>query len=138
MVDHGEAIDLLEHIHLALGDFDEPLGGRSITIEMLRLRADIDPTLFRRALGALIAQFLERSGSSDGLTVSVTRSDKALRIEVLNDEDDSGAREPPDLTSLSDALHAAGAAVGIGPAGSPVIGWITVPAEAGTGGPADA
>lgn len=79
------SVDLLEEIRAAL-DTVEPLPlGRTVDIELSRLRVLADPMLFRRELAECIESALAHSGPSDSITVRVARTGKAARIEVIDE-----------------------------------------------------
>lgn len=83
-------VDLLEEIRAVLDGLGSLLDGRTVDIEMSRLRVLADPTVLRRELGELVELALSRSEASDPITVRVTRAGKAARIAVVNDAGDAG------------------------------------------------
>jgi signal transduction histidine kinase len=83
-------VDLLEEIRAVLDGLGSLLLGRTVDIEMSRLRVLAEPTMFRRTLAELIELALANSEPADPITVRVTRAGKAARVEVVNDDDDGG------------------------------------------------
>ena len=81
-------VDLLEEIRAVLDGLGSRLDGRTVDIEMSRLRVLADPMVLRRTLAELIELALARSEPPDTITVRVTRAGKAARVEVVNDDGD--------------------------------------------------
>jgi signal transduction histidine kinase len=79
------SVDLLEEIRTALDGLEPALLGRTIDIEMPRLRVLADPMLFRRMFADLIGCAVAHSEPPDSITVHVARTGKEARIEVVNE-----------------------------------------------------
>lgn len=132
------SVDLLEEIRAALDSLEPLLLGRIIDIEMPRLRVLADPMLFRRVFAELIGYAVADSEPADSITVRVARTEKAARIEVVNETGHATGDDLPDLASAAEELRAMGAEIGIeGPIGA-VIYWMTLPLPPGASSAADA
>ena len=83
-------VDLLEEIRAMLDGLGSLLDGRTVDIEMSRLRVLAEPLVLRRELAELVERALAQSELSDPITVRVTRAGKVARIEVVNDAGDTG------------------------------------------------
>jgi signal transduction histidine kinase len=124
------SVDLLEEIRAALDTLEPLLVGRTLDIEMSRLRVLAEPRLFRRAFAECIASALAHSEPSDSFTVRVSRTGKAARIEVINEDGDLEGDGVPELATAAQEFRAMGGEMGT--AGSVgVICWMTLPLAPG-------
>lgn len=79
------SVDLLDALRAALNELEPLLAGRIVDIEISRLRVLADPVLFRRELTSLIESAVADPEPTASITVRVTRTGKAARIEVVNE-----------------------------------------------------
>jgi hypothetical protein len=122
----SSSVDLLEEIRAALDGLGSLLFGRTVDIEMSRVRVLADPTVFGRVLADLIGHAIAHSEPPDSITVRVTRTGKAARVEVINDCGDVVGDDLPDLASAAEELRTMGGEIGTaGPVGA-VTYWITL------------
>ena len=136
--DGPRSVDLLEEIRTALDGLEPLLLGRTVDIEMSRLRVLADPMLFRRVFTALIGSAVAHSEPPDSITVRVARTGKAARIEVVNEGGHVVRDDDPDLAAAAEVLRAMGGEIGTaGPVGA-VICWMTLPLAPGASSAADA
>ena len=82
-------VDLLEEIRAALDGLGPLLLGRTVDVEMPRLRVLADPAALRQELGNLVETAVADTDRSDAITLRVTRAGKSARIEVVNDAGDA-------------------------------------------------
>jgi signal transduction histidine kinase len=82
------SVDLLEALRAALDELEPRLVGRTVDIEMARLRVLGGPTLVRETLAELIGSALASIQPADGITVRVARTAKAARIDVISEVGD--------------------------------------------------
>jgi light-regulated signal transduction histidine kinase (bacteriophytochrome) len=132
------SVDLLEEIRTALDGLEPALLGRTIDIEMPRLRVLADPMLFRRMFADLIGCAVAHSEPPDSITVHVARTGKEARIEVVNESGHVAGDELPDLASAAEELRAMGGEIGTGGPVGAVIYWMTLPLAPGVSSAADA
>jgi hypothetical protein len=131
------SVDLLEEIRAALDSLEPLLVGRTVDIEMSRLRVLADPMLFRRVFAERFASALARSEPSDAITVRVSRTGKAARIELINEGGHLAGDDLPDPGAAGDEFRAMGGEIGTaGPLR--VICWMTLPLAPGASSAADA
>ena len=83
-------IDLLEEIRAALDGLGPLLLGRTVDVEMPRLRVLADAAALRQELGDLVEAAIASTGRSDAITVRVSRAGKSARIEIVSDGDRGG------------------------------------------------
>jgi hypothetical protein len=131
------SLDLLEEMRAALDELQQLLGGRTVDIELARLRVSGDPSLFRRAFGHLIRSAVAHSQPSASITVRVARTGKAVRIEVVDDDGDPARAESPASPLLAEELRAMGGDLGGGGLGNAAC-WMTWPLAPGASHAADA
>jgi hypothetical protein len=138
-VDSNEltSVDLLEELRTALDRLGSLLIGRTVDIEMSRLRVLADPI----RLGPLFAELIEfavvHAQPPDAITVRVTRTGKAARIEIINDAGDVAGDDLPDIEPAAQALRTMGGEIGTAGQARGVICWITLPLAPGTSNTAD-
>ena len=132
------SVDLLEEIRAALDTLESLLLGRTVDIEMSRLRVLTDPTLFRRVIAECIASALARSEPPDSITVRVARTGKAARIEVINDGGHVAGDDLPDLGAAAEEFRAMGGEIGTALPLGDVICWMTLPLAPGASSAGDA
>jgi K+-sensing histidine kinase KdpD len=106
------SVDLLEELRAALDKVEPLIGGRTVDIEMSRMRVLVDPVLFRREFASLIESAVAGTEPNHAITVRVTRTGKSARIDVVRESDSVGSDD--------------------------VIGSITLPLVPGTSSAADA
>ena len=132
------SVDLLEEIRAALDGLEPLLLGRIVDIEMSRLRVLAAPLLFRRVFAELIGYAVAHSEPPDSITVRVARTEKAARIEVVNEGGYVAGDDRPDLASAAEELRAMGGEIGTaGPFGGEIC-WMTLPLAPGASSAADA
>jgi signal transduction histidine kinase len=78
-------VDLLEEIRAALDGLGPLLLGRTVDVEMPRLRVLADGVALRQELGDLVETAVTNTDRSDAITVRVARAGKSARIEVVSD-----------------------------------------------------
>jgi K+-sensing histidine kinase KdpD len=93
------SVDLLEELRAALDGVEPLIVGRTVDIEMSRLRVLADPVLFRREFASLIESAVVNSEPTHSITVRVTRTGKSARIDVVNEGD--GARADDVIGSMT-------------------------------------
>jgi hypothetical protein len=131
-------VDLLEEVQATLAELDPLLLGRTVNIEMARLRVQADPVAFRPAFRSLVAHLLTHSEPSDSITVRVARSDQRARIEVFDEDGRLSGDDLPDLAAVAKELLATGGEIGtVGPVEA-VVGWMTLPLATGPSSSPDA
>jgi signal transduction histidine kinase len=81
-------VDLLEVIRAALDGLGPLLDGRTVDVEMPRLRVLAEAVTLRQALADLVGSAVADTDASDSITVQVSRAGKSARIEVVNDAGD--------------------------------------------------
>ncbi len=134
----SRSVELLEEIRAALDTLEPLLLGRTVDIEMSRVRVLADPMPFRRVFAACISFALGRSEPSDAITVRVTRTGKAARIEVIIEGAHVARDDLPDLATAEEEFRAMGGEIGTaGPVGD-VMCWMTLPVAPGASSAADA
>ena len=126
VVNGPTSVDLLEEIRAALDELDPLLIGRTVDIEMSRIRVLADPMRLRRVFVQLIGYAVARSQPPSSITVRVVRRGKAARIEVVNDAGLASGDDPPDLTSAVEDLRAMGGEFWLAEPAGPVVGWMTL------------
>jgi hypothetical protein len=131
------SVELLEEIRAALDTLEPLLVGRTVDIEMSRVRVLADPMVFRRVFAACITSALEHSDPSDAITVRVARTGKAARIDVIIEDGQVAPDELPDLAGAEE-FRAMGGEIGIGEPAGDVICWMTLPMAPGASSAADA
>jgi signal transduction histidine kinase len=132
------SVDLLEEIRAALDGLEPILLGRTVDIEMSRLRVLADPVLFRRVFAEFIKFAVARSDAPDPITVRVARTGKVVRIEVINEGGPVVRDDLPDLGSAREELRAMGGELGTPEPGGAVAGWMSVALTSGAASAADA
>jgi hypothetical protein len=130
------SVELLEEMRAALDTLEPLLRGRTVDIEMSRVRVLADPMIFRRVFAAGIAYALERSGQSDAITVRVGRTGKAARIEILIEGVDVAPDELPNLAAAEE-FRAMGGEIGTAGSSGDVLCWMTLPVAPGASSAAD-
>jgi hypothetical protein len=138
-VDSNEltSVDLLEELRTALDGLGSPLIGRTVDIEMSRLRVLADPIRFRPVFAELIEFAVVHSRPPDAITVRVTRTGKAARIEIINDAGDVAGDELPDIGHAAQAMRTMGGEIGTSGQAHGAICWITLLLAPGTSNTAD-
>jgi hypothetical protein len=136
--DGPTSVDLLEEIRAALDGLGSLLLGRTVDIEMSRLRVLADPTVLRRVLAELVGSAAAHSEPSDSITVRVTRTGKVARIEVVNESGHTMGDDLPAIARAAHALRAMDGEIGTAGAGDGVISWMTLPLAPGAASAADA
>jgi signal transduction histidine kinase len=81
-------VDLLEEIRAALDGLGPLLLGRTVDVEMPRLRVLADAGTLRQVLAELVGSAVADTDASDAITVRVSRAGKSARIDVVNDAGD--------------------------------------------------
>lgn len=81
-------VDLLEVIRAALDGLGPLLDGRTVDVEMPRLRVLAEAVTLRQALADLVGSAVADTDASDSITVRVSRAGKSARIEVVIDAGD--------------------------------------------------
>jgi len=132
------SVDLLEEIRAALDGLEPLLVGRTVDIEMSRVRVLAEPMLFRRVFAECIASALAHSEPSDSITVRVARTGKAARIEVINEGGHPGGDDLFDLTAAAEEFRAMGGEIGTALPLGDVVCWMTLPLAPGASSAADA
>ena len=132
------SVDLLEEMRAALDTLEPLLAGRTVDIEMSRLRVLADPMPFRRVFAECIRSALARSEPSDSITVRVSRTGGAARIEVIDEGGHLTGADHPDLAVAAEELRGMGGEIGIAEPFGDVICWMTLPMAPGASSAADA
>ena len=81
------SVDLLEELRGALDRIEPLLAGRTVDIEMARLRVLADPEQFRQEFASLIEAAVAVAGPARSITVRVARTGQSARIDVVNEHD---------------------------------------------------
>jgi signal transduction histidine kinase len=131
------SVDLLEEIRAALDTVEPLLVGRTVDIELSRVRVLAEPTLFRRVFAECITSALARSEASDAITVRVSRTGKAARIEVINEGGDFEDDDLPEIGAAAQEFRAMGGDIGAAEPSSGVLCWMKLPLEPGASSAAD-
>ena len=136
--DGPRSVDLLEEMRAALDALEPLLLGRIVDIEMSRLRVVADPMLFRRVFAALIGSAVAHSAPPDSITVRVTRTGQAARIEIVNEGGYIARGELLDLAAAAEEWRVMGGEIGTaGPDGAATC-WMTLPLAPGASSATDA
>ena len=80
-------VDLLEEIRAALDGLGPLLLGRTVDVEMPRLRVLADAAALRQELADIVETVIANTDRYDAITVSVARAGKSARIEIVSDRD---------------------------------------------------
>ena len=83
-----QSIDLLDLLRATLDEAEPALDGRTVDIELPRVRVLADPPEFAREFAALLATVLVEASPARALVVHVTRTGKTARIDVTDDGGD--------------------------------------------------
>ena len=132
------SVDLLDELRAVLEELESLLAGRIVDIEMSRLRVLADPMTFRRVFAELIGSAVAHSEPPDAITVRVSRTGNAARLEVIDEGGHVAGDGLPDLASAAQALRAMGGEIGTPGPLEPAIWWMTLPLAPGTSSAADA
>jgi hypothetical protein len=81
-------VDLLEELRAALDEIEPLIAGRTVDIELARLRVLADPLLFRREFASLIESVAADAEPTDAISVRVTRTGNSARIDVAGERAD--------------------------------------------------
>jgi hypothetical protein len=84
-------VDLLEQLRAALDDAEPLLAGRTVDIEMARVRVVTDTARFRREFASLIESAVADAAPRHSITVRVARTGGTARIDVFDDDDGGSA-----------------------------------------------
>ena len=106
------SVDLLEELRGALDRIEPLLAGRTVDIEMARLRVLADPEQFRQEFASLIESAVAIAGPARSITVRVARTGKSARIDVVDEHDREEADEVIGTMTLPLAPGASSAADG--------------------------
>ena len=87
------SVDLLEELRGALDRIEPLLAGRTVDIEMARLRVLADPEQFRQEFASLIESAVAVAGPARSITVRVARTGQSARIDVVDEHDREEADE---------------------------------------------
>jgi signal transduction histidine kinase len=138
-VDSNEltTVDLLEELRAVLDGLGSLLTGRTVDIEMSRVRVLADPILFRRVFAELIGFAVSHAEPRDAITVRVTRTGSAARIEIINETGNLSGDELPDIGPAAQALRTIGGDIGTAGHARGLICWMTLLIAPGTSNTAD-
>ena len=106
------SVDLLEELRVALDRIEPLLTGRTVDIEMARLRVLADPEPLRQEFASLIESAVAVAGTTRSITVRVARTGKSARIDVVNERDGEEADDVIGSMTLPLAPGASAAADG--------------------------
>ncbi len=132
------SVDLLEEIRAALDTLEARLVGRTVDIEMSRVRVLTDPMLFRQVFAECMTSALARSEPSDSLTVRVARTGQVVRIEVINKGGQTAGVDLPDLGAVGEEFRAMGGEISASGSSGNVVWWMTLPLAPGASSTPDA
>jgi signal transduction histidine kinase len=93
------ALDLLEELRAALDELEPRLAGHAVDIEMPRVRVLADPVVLRRDFAQLVESVVEDAEPGDAITVHITRTGKAARVDVVDES--AGARSDGSTRSMT-------------------------------------
>jgi len=106
------SVDLLEELRGALDRIEPLLAGRTVDIEMARLRVLADPEQFRQEFASLVESAVAVAGPARSITVRVARTGQSARIDVVNEHDREEANDVIGTMTLPLAPGASSAADG--------------------------